>query len=106
VYDRCPVDPDPIYVSELQEPLASEVGPVICDDGVGHTEPVDNVKEELDGLLGVGFGDGFHLDPLGELVHRDKQVSETTRGLLERPDHVETPDREWLGEGDGLKHLH
>jgi hypothetical protein len=106
VSDRRPVDPDPISVSELQEPLASEIGPIVYDDGFGHTEPVDNVKEELDGLLGVGFGDGFRLDPLGELVHRDKPMSETTRGLLERLDHVETRDRERLGEGDGLKRLH
>jgi hypothetical protein len=99
VYDQCLVDPDPVSISKLQELLAYEVGPVVYDDDVGHTEPVDNVKKELDGLLGVSFGNGFHLDPLGELVHHDKQVSETTRGLLERPDHIETPDHERLGEG-------
>jgi hypothetical protein len=106
VPDRHPVDPDPVSVSELQEPLAYKVGPIVCDDGVGHSESVDNVKEELDGLLGVGFGDGFRLDPLGELVHHDKQVSETTTSPLERPDHVKAPDHERPSEGDGLKCLH
>jgi hypothetical protein len=93
---------DPISIDEPQELLACEVGPVICDDGVWHTKSVDDAQEELDGLLGVGFGDGFRLNPLGELVHHDGQVSETTRGLPERPDHIETPDRERPGEGDVL----
>jgi hypothetical protein len=90
VFDQCPVDPDPVCVSELQELLACEVGSVVCDHGVWYTKQIDNIMEELDGLLGVSFGDGFRLDPLGELVHRDKQVSETTRGLLEGP--LKTPD--------------
>jgi hypothetical protein len=105
VSDRGPVDPDPICVGELQELLPCEFGPVVCDDGVWNTKLVDDVQEELDGLLGVSFGDGFHLNPLGELVHHDKQVSETTSGLLERPDHIKPPNREWPGERDGLKRL-
>jgi hypothetical protein len=104
--DRRPVNLDLVSVSELQELLACEVGPVVYDDGAGHIEPVDNVKEELDDLLGVGFGDEFHPNPLGELVHRDKQVSETIGRPLDKPDHVKAPDHERLGEGDGLKRLH
>jgi hypothetical protein len=72
VSDRRPVNPDPVSVNELQELLAYEVGPIVCDDGVWHTELVDNVKEELDGDLGVGFGDGFHLDPLGSSTMTSK----------------------------------
>jgi hypothetical protein len=45
VPNRHLVNLDPVSVSELQELLACEVGPVVCDDGVGHTELVDNVKE-------------------------------------------------------------
>jgi hypothetical protein len=59
VSDRGPIDPDPISVGKLQELLACKVGPVVCDDGVWHTKSVDDVQEELDGLMGVGFGDGF-----------------------------------------------
>ena len=33
-------------------------------------------------------------------------MSEATRGLFEGSDHVETLDREWLGDGDGMKLLH
>jgi hypothetical protein len=55
--------------------------------------------------LGVGFEDGFRLNPLGELVQRDEQVSETTMGLHKRPDHIETLDHEWPSEKDGLQRL-
>ena len=48
---------------------------------------------------------GLHLYPLGEFVHRYEQVSEATQGLFEGFDHVEAPDREWPGDGDGLKLL-
>jgi hypothetical protein len=105
VSDRCPVDPDPIPVSGIQELLAFEVGPIVCDDGVGHTESIDDVQEKLDGFLGAGLDDRFHLNPPCEFVHCDKKVGKAARGFFERPDHVETPDRKWPGEGDGLKHL-
>jgi hypothetical protein len=105
VSDRSSVDPDPVLVRELQELLACEVSPIICADSIGHTKLVDDVKEKLDSFLGAGLDDQFRLNPLGELVHRDEQAGEAARGLLERPDHVETPDRERPGEGDGLKRM-
>jgi hypothetical protein len=77
VFDRRPVVPDTVSVGELQELLACEVGLVVYDDGVWHTKSVDDVLEELDGLLGVGFGDGFRLNPHSELVHHDEHMSET-----------------------------
>ena len=32
-------------------------------------------------------------------------MSEATQGLFEGSDHVEAPEREWLGDGDGLESL-
>ena len=52
--------------------MASEVGSVVSDDGIGHAEPVDDVQEELDGLLGINRGDRFCLYPLSELVDCDE----------------------------------
>ena len=52
---------------ELLEVMSCEIGPVVCDDGVGHPESVDNVQEELDGLLGVDCGDRLCLYPFTEL---------------------------------------
>ena len=51
----------------------------------------------------VALGDWFGLHPLGEFVDGDQEVCHATAGLLERPDHVQPPDRKRLGEGDGLQ---
>jgi hypothetical protein len=48
VPDRRPINPDPVSISKLQELVVCEVCPIVCDDGVGHIEPVDNIKKELD----------------------------------------------------------
>jgi hypothetical protein len=44
VPNRRPVDPDPVSVGEVQELLAYDVDLVVGDDGVGDTEPIDDVK--------------------------------------------------------------
>jgi hypothetical protein len=56
-------------VAELQELSAHELGPVVGDDGVGHSKPVDDVGEERYGLLCPEIHDGAHLNPLGKLVY-------------------------------------
>ena len=43
---------------------------MVSDDIVRNTEPVDDVKEELDCLLRADVGDGFGLYSLGEFVDR------------------------------------
>jgi len=78
---------------------------VVGDDAVWNTKPIDDVEEELDRLFRADVHDGLHLYPLGKLIHRYEQVSEATQGLFEGFDHVEAPDREWPGDGDGLKLL-
>ena len=70
--DRCPVDPDPVSFRELLEVVTCEVGPIVGDNGVGHTESVHDVQEELDGLLGVDRGYRFCLYLFCELVDCDK----------------------------------
>ena len=78
---------------------------MVGDDIVWDTKPVDDVEEELDRLFRADIGDGLCLYPLGEFGHRYEQVSEAAWGLFERSDHIEAPDHEWLGDGDGLKLL-
>jgi hypothetical protein len=56
-------------VTELQELSAREFGPIVGDDGVGHSKPVDDVSEERYGLLRPWIRDRAYLDPLGELVY-------------------------------------
>ena len=63
-------------------------------------------RKNLTASFRADVGDGLHLYPLGEFVHRYEQVSEAARGLFEGSEHVEALDHEWLGDGDGLKLLH
>ena len=51
----------------------------------------------------MDVGDGLGLYPLGELVNCYEKVSETARALFEGSHHVEAPDRERPGDGDGLE---
>jgi hypothetical protein len=46
-----PIDKDVELAAELQEFSASDLGPVVDDDGVRDPEPVDDVGEERHGLL-------------------------------------------------------
>jgi hypothetical protein len=67
-----PIDADVELVAKLQEFPASEMGPVVGDDGVGHPEPVDDVGEEHHGLLCPEIRDRAHLDPLREFVYSNQ----------------------------------
>jgi hypothetical protein len=76
VFDRCPIDPDPVSFCKILKILACEVGSVVGDDGIGHAKPVDDVQEKLDSFLGINRSDWFCLYPFGELVDCDKKVGE------------------------------
>ena len=78
---------------------------MVNDDTVRNIEPVHDVEEELDYLLRADVGDGLDLYPLGEFVDCYEQVSEASRALFEGSYHVEAPDHEWPGDGDGLELL-
>ena len=105
VSDRGLVDPDAVSITKVQELLPSEVSPVVGDDAVRNAELVDDVEEEFDGLFQVNVGDGLGFYPLGELVDRYEQVSKVAWALFEGSYHVEAPDHEWPGDGDGLELL-
>jgi hypothetical protein len=64
-----PIDVDVELIAELQELSASELGPIVGDDGINDPEPVDDVGEERHGLLCPEIRDRAHLDPLGEFVN-------------------------------------
>ena len=66
--DRGLVDPDAVFITEVQELLSGEVSSMVRDDTVRNAEPVDDVEEELDCLFRADVGDGLGLYPLGELV--------------------------------------
>ena len=70
--DRGPIGPDPVPFRKLLEVFARKVGSVVGDDGIWHTESINNVQEELDGFLGINCSDRLGLYPFGELVDCDK----------------------------------
>jgi hypothetical protein len=63
-----PIDADMELVVELQELSARELGPVVGDDGVGHSKLVNDVGEERYGLLRPEIRDWANLNPLGKFV--------------------------------------
>ena len=69
-----PVHTDVMPIAEVQELFAGELSAVVGDDDVGNPEPVDDVGEEEDGLLGVHIYDGSSLDPFGEFVDGNQQM--------------------------------
>ena len=52
-----PVDADVVVVIELEEFLPGELCAVVRDDRVWDFKAVDDVEEELHGLLGLNHGD-------------------------------------------------
>ena len=73
---------DVVVVVERQEFLASELCPIVGDDGVRNPEPVDDISEEQYRLLGFDLSDRTSLDPLGELVNSYQQVGVASGGFL------------------------
>jgi hypothetical protein len=92
-----------MVVTEIQEPLAGELGAIVRDDVVGNPKAMDDVGDEQHGLLRPDAGDGSGLDPLGKFVNGDEQVGEAPGCFLQGSDQVEPPDGEWPSDGDGLQ---
>jgi len=46
VHDGCPIDPDVLFIAELNEFPAGELRVVVCDDGVRYSKVMDDVEEE------------------------------------------------------------
>lgn len=55
--DDEPVHSDVVVVAETEKLLACELGAVVRDDGVQDPEAVDDVNEEVNGLLGTDIVD-------------------------------------------------
>ena len=68
------VHTDVMPIVEVQELFAGELSAVVGDDDVGNPEPVDDVSEEKDGLLGADVCDGLSLDLFGKFVDGHQQM--------------------------------
>jgi hypothetical protein len=66
---------------------------------------MNNISKEEHRLLGFDSCDWPSLNPLRELVDGDKQVGEAPGRFLERPDKVQTLNRERPSDGDHQERL-
>ena len=51
------MDVDVVFITESEKLLSGEQRAVVHDDGVWDTKPMDDVKEEQHGLLGLDHED-------------------------------------------------
>ena len=66
---------------------------------------MDDVVEELRCFLCCRLDERLVLDPLGEFVNSDINPSESTGGILEWPNHVQSPACERPRGGNHLQSL-
>jgi hypothetical protein len=71
-----------MVTAEAQELLPRELSAIVCDNGVGDFEAMDDVCEECYCLLGFDVGEGSDFDPLREFVDGNQQVRKAPRCLL------------------------
>ena len=81
-----PIDPDVVFITELEDLLSGKLHAIVRDDGVRDSKAMDDVKEEQHGLLRLDRGDRSSLYPLYKLIYGDKQVRIAPRRPLERSD--------------------
>jgi hypothetical protein len=73
---------------KIQEFFTHELSAVVGDDGVGDPETENDVLDEIYYLLIANLSQGPCLNPLSELIDRDKQVGQALRCFLEGPQKV------------------
>jgi hypothetical protein len=81
----CPVYPDVVVFTEVQELLSGELSVIVSDDRVGDCKVEDNVLYKAYRLFGANCVHGISFDPLTELVDYDKQVGEVPGHFLKGP---------------------
>ena len=73
----CELQTNIVLRADIPELLVVELGPMVCDEGVGYTEPVnDGVFDEV---RGIGLGDMFQslgLHPFCEIPNIENGHSE------------------------------
>jgi hypothetical protein len=94
-----------VVITEVQELLPGELGPIVSDDRVGNLKEEDDILDKAYHLFGADFGQEPSLNPLSELVDHDKQVGEAPEHFFEGSQEVQAPHDKGPCDGDGLKLL-
>ena len=83
-------------VEIVTEPIGVELPVVIKGDGTRYAEASDAVPPNEPSYLSDGYGGyGLGLYPLGEVVHRYKEILALPCSLEERAEDVHSPSRKW-----------
>ena len=85
------VDANAVILSPTSELNSCKGLAEICNDPIGHTEPIHNVLHEFDCLCSIKLYKWLVLYPLSELVNSHVDVLETTWCSFERSNHVKPP---------------
>ena len=91
---------DVAFLAEVPEFQSGEGGAQVCDDPIGHSEPVRYLLDELGGLGCCRGRDWLHLDPLGELVDGDEYIGVAALRGFQGSHRIDSPAGEWTGWGD------
>jgi hypothetical protein len=105
VSNCCPVYSYVVVITEVQDLLSGELGVVVGDDSIGTPKAEGNVLDKSYSFFGANFGQGLSLDPLGELVNRDKQVGEAPGRFFEGSQEIQAPQGKGPCDGDDLEFL-
>jgi hypothetical protein len=90
---------------KIQDFFTHELSAVVGDDGVGDPETENDVLDKIYYLLIANLSQGPCLNPLSELIDRDKQVGQALRCFLEGPQKVWAPHNKRPCNGDRLELL-
>jgi hypothetical protein len=101
---RGPVQLNAIIV-KIQELLPDELVVIVGDDGVRDPKMENNVLDKIHCLRGADLSQWPCLNPLSELVDRNKPVGQAPRRFLEEPQKVQTLHGKQTCNGDGLEIL-
>ena len=97
------IKPDSVLRAKPSKGSHGEVRAIVRDDAVRVSISQYDILQEGHSCVPVALGDGFYLDPFGELVHHHQHVGLVTSGRLELPNHIQTPDRKGPGDRDSLE---
>jgi hypothetical protein len=89
--DGRPIHANVVFVAKFQELPADKLGPIVGDDGIRYPELVDDVSKERHSLLRLEVCKWSRLDPFGELIHGDQQVSVAPRGTFLKGPTMSSP---------------
>jgi hypothetical protein len=103
VWDWSIIDLDPHIITEISKFPCCELSPIICHDVVRNTELIHDLWNKLNFLGSHYGGSRLCFDPLGELVHRHKNMCESSTLIWSKWSVWSVAD--WMGRAFGEQNI-